>query len=134
MRSWKLFSILFGKLHMLHGEKSNPKNYRFISLSVINKVFESIINSSLTQHLDFNRPLSDHQYVIEDHCWRCSYYNLWTHSSVIGYTYGKTSAIALDISKAFDKVWNTGLIHKLTSSAYGISGQAIDMIKPIFCW
>ena len=33
---------------------------------------------------------------------------------------GATRAVALDISKAFDRVWYTGLLHKL--KAYGISG------------
>ena len=34
-----------------------------------------------------------------------------------------TRAVALDISKAFDRVWHAGLLHKLKS--YGISGQII---------
>ena len=33
---------------------------------------------------------------------------------------GATRAVALDISKAFDRVWYAGLLHKL--KAYGISG------------
>ena len=38
---------------------------------------------------------------------------------------GTTQAVALDICKAFDRVWHGGLLHKLKS--YGISGQ-------IFCF
>ena len=38
---------------------------------------------------------------------------------------GATRAVALDISKAFDRVWNAGLLHKLTS--YGISGQILGL-------
>ena len=34
---------------------------------------------------------------------------------------GATQAVALDISKVFDRVLNAGLLHKLTSN--GISGQ-----------
>ena len=34
---------------------------------------------------------------------------------------GATRAVAFDISKAFDRVWHAGLLHKLKS--YGISGQ-----------
>ena len=40
---------------------------------------------------------------------------------------GETRVIALDISKAFDKVWHTGLLHKLKS--YGVSGVFLDPIK-----
>ena len=34
---------------------------------------------------------------------------------------GATRDVAFDISKAFDRVWNAGLLHKRKS--YGISGQ-----------
>ena len=40
---------------------------------------------------------------------------------------GATRAVALDISKAFDRVWHAGLLHKLRS--YGISGQIFDLIS-----
>ena len=40
---------------------------------------------------------------------------------------GATRAVALDISKAFDRVWHAGLLHKLKS--YGISGQIIGLIS-----
>ena len=39
---------------------------------------------------------------------------------------GATQSVALDISKAFGKVWHTGLPHRLKS--YGISGQVFDLI------
>ena len=35
-------------------------------------------------------------------------------------------AVALDISKAFDRAWHAGLLHKLKS--YGISGQIVGLI------
>ena len=40
---------------------------------------------------------------------------------------GAIRAVALDISKAFDKVWHAGLLHKLKS--YGISGQIFHHIS-----
>ena len=40
---------------------------------------------------------------------------------------GATQAVALDISKAFDRVWHAGLLHKLRS--YGISGQIFGLIS-----
>ena len=39
-----------------------------------------------------------------------------------------TLAVALDIYKAFHRVWYAGLLHKLKS--YGISGQIFDLISP----
>ena len=35
--------------------------------------------------------------------------------------------MALDISKAFDRVWHDGLLHRLKS--YGISGQILGLIS-----
>ena len=40
---------------------------------------------------------------------------------------GATQAVALDISKAFDRVWHAGLLHKLKS--YGISDQIFGLIS-----
>ena len=40
---------------------------------------------------------------------------------------GATRAVALDISKAFDMVWHSGLLHKLKS--YRISGQIFARIS-----
>ena len=40
---------------------------------------------------------------------------------------GATRAVALDISKAFDRVWHAGVFHKLKS--YGISGQIFALIS-----
>ena len=43
---------------------------------------------------------------------------------------GATRAIALDVSKTFDRVWHAGLLHKLKS--YGISGQIFGLISSFF--
>ena len=40
---------------------------------------------------------------------------------------GATRAVLLDISKAFNRVWHTGLLHKLRS--YGISGQIFGLVS-----
>ena len=40
---------------------------------------------------------------------------------------GEAKLIALDISKAFDKDWHKGLLHKLRS--YSVSGKFFDIIK-----
>ena len=43
---------------------------------------------------------------------------------------GATRAMVLDISKAFDRVWHAGLLHKLKS--YGVSGQIFGLISSFF--
>ena len=40
---------------------------------------------------------------------------------------GATEAVALDISKAFDRVWHAGLLHRLAS--IGTSGQIFGLIS-----
>ena len=40
---------------------------------------------------------------------------------------GATRAIALDISKAFDRVWHNGLLHKL--KAYGVTDGIFQIIS-----
>ena len=40
---------------------------------------------------------------------------------------GATRAVALDISKAFHRVWRAGLLHRIRS--YGISGQIFGLIS-----
>ena len=40
---------------------------------------------------------------------------------------GAIRAVALDISKAFDRAWYVGVLHKLKS--YGISGQIFGLIS-----
>ena len=40
---------------------------------------------------------------------------------------GATQAVALDIYKAFDRVWHTGLLHKRKS--YGNSGKIFGLIS-----
>ena len=40
---------------------------------------------------------------------------------------GATRAVVLDLSKAFDRVWHAGFLHKFTS--YGILGQIFGLIS-----
>ena len=43
---------------------------------------------------------------------------------------GATQAVALDILKAFDRVWHVGLIYRFKS--YGVLGQIFGLISSFF--
>ena len=124
---WKQASVV--PVFKNSGERSDPRNYRPISLlSIISKVFESLINSALTRHLESLHLFSDHQYGFRSG--RSSADALTVLSERVYRSLnacGETRAIALDISKAFDEVWHRGLLHKLKS--YGISGTLLDLIR-----
>ena len=111
------------------GERSTAKNYRPVSLhSSFCKVFEKLVNNRIVDHLEKCGLFSDFQYgfrssrstadlltVVSDRIARASNRS------------GATQAVALDISKAFDRVCHACLLHKLKS--YGISGQIFGLIS-----
>ena len=126
---WKFPSVIpvFKKVNLK--KRSDPLNYRPIGLlPIISKVFESLINRSLVNHLDSNNLFSDFQYGFRS---GRSTADVLTVTSECVYhaldACGETRAIALDISKTFDKVWHAGLLHKLKS--YGISGPFLEIIN-----
>ena len=117
----KIFIVPFFKND---GERSDPGKYYPISLlPIISKIFESFSNGSLTKHLDITGLFSDLLYGF--HAFRSTADILTVLSEHIYNSLdagGETRAIALDISKAFDKVWHAGF-HKL--NAYGVVGPIL---------
>ena len=111
------------------GERSTAKNYRPVSLlSVVSKVFEELVNNRIVDHLEKCGLFSDFQYGFRSS--RSTTDLLTVVSDRIARALnrsGATQAAALDISKAFDRVWHAGLLHKLKS--YGISGQIFGLIS-----
>ena len=110
------------------GERSTAKNYHPLSLlSVVSKVFEKLVNNRIVDHLEKCSLFSDFQYSFT------SSHQLQIFSVVpdrIARALNRsetTCAVALDISKSFDRVWHAGLLHKL--EFYGISGQIFDLIS-----
>ena len=97
-------------------------------LSVVSKVFEKLVNNRIVNHLEKCGLFSDFQYGFRSS--RSTADLLTVVSDRIARTFnrfGTTRAVALDISKAFDRVGHAGLLHKLTS--YGISGQVLGLIS-----
>ena len=111
------------------GERSNPKDYRPISLlSVVSKVFERLINDRLVLHLEKAGVFSDFQYGFRSARSTADLLTVLTERIARSLnSSGATRAISLDISKAFDRVWHSGLLHKL--KAYGVTGEILNIIS-----
>ena len=124
---WKV-SLVFPVFKNL-GERSTAKNYCLVSLfSVVSKVFEKLVNNSIVDHLAKYGIFSDFQYGFRSS--RSTTDLLTVVSDRIARAFnrsGATRAVALDISKSFDRVWHAGLLHKFKS--YGISGQIFGLIS-----
>jgi len=102
------------------GNRSDPTNYRPIAVtSILTKVMERIIKYELMNYLESNGLLHDSQYGFRSKRSTgdaMAYVTeVWSHSL---HSFGETQAIALDFSKAFDRVWHENLLGKL--SAFGI--------------
>ena len=123
---WKVLSVV--PVFKNVGEKSTAKNYRPVSLlSVVSKVFEKLVNNKIVDHLEKCGVFSDFQYGFRSP--RSTAEVLTVVSDRIARAFnrsGATRAVALDISKAFDRVWHAGLLHKLKSN--GISGHIFGLI------
>ena len=124
---WKVSSVV--PVFKNVGERSTAKNYRPVRLlSVVSKVFEKLVNNRIVDHLEKCGLFSDFQYGFRYS--RSTADLLTVVSDRIARAFnrsGATRAVALDISKAFDRVWHAGLLHKLKS--YGISGQIFSLIS-----
>ncbi len=98
------------------GDRSNPSNYR--PIACLSKVFESSLNRKILKHLSTSNLLSDRQYGFH---WERSagglafLTNSWSSSLNC---LGETFAVALHISKAFDRVWHKALLSKLPSFGF----------------
>ena len=111
------------------GERS--KTYCPVSLpSMVSKVFEKLINNRIVEHVE-----------------KCSFLNYFHYgfrssqstadlstvlSDRIARTFngsGATRAVALDISKAFNRVWDDDILHK-HHKLNGISVQIFGLILP----
>ena len=124
---WKVSSVV--PVFKNFGERSTTKNYHPVSLlAVVSKVFEKLVNNRIVDHLEECGLFSDFQYGFRSS--RSTADLLTVVSDRIARAFnmsGATQAMALDISKAFDRVWHADLLHKLKS--YGISGQTFGLIS-----
>ena len=101
-----------------------------LGLSVVSKVFEKLVNIRIDDHQEQCGLFSDFQYGFRS--WSTADL-LTVVSDRIARAFnrsGAAQAIALDISKAFHRVWHASLLHKLRF--YGIWGQIFGFIFSFF--
>ena len=103
--------------------RSTAKNYYPVSfLSVVSKVFEKLVNNNLIDHL-----FSDFRYCFWSSQQPANFVKIVSNRIASAYNRSwATRAVALDISKAFARVWHAGLKRKPTS--HGTSGQIFRLI------
>ena len=95
---------------------------------MVSKAFEKLVSNRIVDHLEKCGHFSDFQYSFRSS--RSNADLLIIVSDRIARAFnrsGPTQAVALDISKSFDRVWHAGLLHKLNS--YRISGQMFGLIS-----
>ena len=112
LSSWKLAHVFpIPK----KGDKSDHSNYRPIAItSLISKTMETSITKQLLALLETNNLLFDHQYGLRQarSTGHLLAYAVYVWSSALE-SYGESSVISLDVSKAFDHVWHKGFHAKL---------------------
>ena len=113
------------------GKRSTAKNYRPVSLlSVVSKVFEKLVNNRIVDHLEKCGLFPDFQYGFRSSRSTADLLTIVPDRIARAFNRsGATRAVALDIFKAFDRVWHAGLLHKRKS--FGISGQIFGLVSSI---
>ena len=107
------------------GEKSDVSNYRPISLiSCVGKSFERIVYKHIYNHITAHSLLYKYQSgFLPGHSTVHHLIEL-KHDTCLALTNYETICHVFRISKAFDRVWHKGLIHKLKK--YRISRDFLD--------
>jgi hypothetical protein len=123
---WKL-----ARVHPIpkKGRSNDPANFRPIALlSVLAKIFEALLNDHIVSFLEHHSLLSDAQYGFRRARSTGDLLAIITHRWAESLDrWGITVAVALDIARAFDRVWHSALLSKMTS--YGFSGGLIDFFR-----
>ena len=104
---WKVSSVVPVFKNVV--ERATAKNYRL--LSVVSKVFEKLVNNRIVDHLEKCGLFSDFRYGFRSTRSTADLLTVVSDRTARAFNRsGATRAVALDISKAFDRVWHTGLM------------------------
>ena len=99
-----------------------------VYLSVVSKVFEKPVNNRVVDHLEKCGIFSDFQYGFRSSLSTAALPTVESDRIARAFNRsGATRAAALDMSKAFGRVWHASLLHKLKSC--GVSGHTISLIS-----
>ena len=101
---WKVSSVV--PVFKNIGERSTAKNYHIVSLlSVFNKVFEKLVNNRIVNHQEKQGLFSDFEYGFRSSRSTADLHKVVSDRIARAFNRsGATRAVALDISKAFDRV------------------------------
>ena len=125
---WKIANIT--PIYKNKGSASNPTNYRPISLlSCLSKILERIVFNNIYEHLTTNGLLSDKQSGYRPHHSTQLQLAHLTHNLYKSLDQGQNfTAVYLDITKYFDKIWHAGLLYKCQTD-FKITDKVHDWLK-----
>jgi hypothetical protein len=111
------------------GKKSDPSNYRPVSLTSIScKLLESIIRDGIVNHMVQNGLVEDSQHgFVKGRSCETNLVEFFDYVSQLLDTGICADAVFLDFAKAFDKVPHNRLMEKIR--ALGISGEVANWIE-----
>ncbi|KAL9969651.1 hypothetical protein ACROYT_G021888 [Oculina patagonica] len=114
------------------GDKKSPANYRGITLtSCLGKLFTSILQNRLNKFIEQHDVLNPEQFGFRPNSRTTD--SLFIFQQLLHkYTkqHKKLYVGFIDYEKAFDSVWQSGMIHKLQT--YGIQGKFLNVIKSMY--
>ena len=109
--------------------KVDTGKYRGITLlSIVGKIYTSILNSRITDFIERSNSLLDEQAGFRKG--RSTVDQLYILTEIIRNRKSPTFCGFLDVAKAYDRVWRDGLWFQLRQS--GISGKMWRVIKNIY--